>query len=331
MTLWLTTHARSLGAVAAFSLLLGLSGSASAEPGNPSASVEAKAKKKTDKKGKRTAQVKKKGHDDKTKKPVAAQSSKKGHHGKTAQSHTQTTRRDAPASTPEAKDDKDSKDECLREAVEIGRTSGEESKFVLTRCKGQPADKAIEKLSVMMRPYSVAKPASLPELHPKAGAKNLREGEIAPGIHAADPGLLSRLQAIASEFPGHQITLVSGYRPGKASAHHHQGKALDLRVEGVKNEELATFCRSLVDTGCGYYPNGGFVHVDVRAKGTGHSYWIDSAGPGEAPHFVSSWPPPKDEDSAKAEKSAPHDETSHADVKKKAGTGTAKADRDSED
>jgi len=345
MTLWLTTQARTLGAAAAFVLLLGLPGSASAEPGRQGdAAAEAKHKK-APKKKRTTAQVKKKGHDDKAKghdKNKGSDDKSKDHkgshvgkkHGKTAQAHTQPTRRDAPHQGADKKDDGDDKDGCVRDAVEIGRTSGEEMKFSLTRCKGKPAEKAVERLSVMMRPYSVAKPGQLPELHPKAGAKNLREGEISPGIHAADPGLLSRLQAIASEFPGKKLTIVSGYRVGSSGAFHHHGKALDLQVEGASASELATFCRGLVDTGCGFYPNGGFVHVDVRPKGTGHVYWIDAAGPGEAPHVVSSWPPPKDKDEkedARPAKHAPQDDTNHADTKKKAGHGAAKTDRDQED
>ena len=61
---------------------------------------------------------------------------------------------------------------------------------------------------------------------------------------------------------------------------------------GVSNEALVAFCKTLPDTGCGYYPNSSFVHVDVRAPTPGHDYWIDASGPGESPHYVSAWPPP---------------------------------------
>jgi hypothetical protein len=66
-------------------------------------------------------------------------------------------------------------------------------------------------------------------------------------------------------------------------------------VAGVSNEELVAFCKTLPDTGCGYYPNSSFVHVDVRNPGTGSVTWIDSSGPGEAPHYVKQWPPPPEE------------------------------------
>lgn len=346
MTHWLTKQTRIFGAVAA--LCLGLPATASAEPADKAAQADAK-KHGQKKKAKRTAQAKpadKKAHKPEAKKAhgkpeekgkadkPADKKGKAAHRGKTAQAHGQPTRREQPKA--DRHDDKDDKDDtCVRAAVELGRTSGEEQKFVLTRCKGKPADKAIERLSVLMRPYSVDKPGTLPDLHPKAGTKNLREGELLPGIHAADPGLLSRLQAIASEFPERKITIISGYRPGGKGVSHRHGRAVDIRVEGVKTEELATFCRGLVDTGCGFHPNGDFIHLDVRPKGTGHAYWIDAAGPGEAPHFVSSWPPPKDksddDNKTKPHKDAPLDDANHADTKKKAGHGPGKADRDHDD
>jgi len=67
---------------------------------------------------------------------------------------------------------------------------------------------------------------------------------------------------------------------------------LDLRVSGITNEELVAFCKTLRDTGCGYYPNSSFVHVDVRSAGAGSASWIDASGPGDAPHYVTQWPLP---------------------------------------
>jgi hypothetical protein len=69
-----------------------------------------------------------------------------------------------------------------------------------------------------------------------------------------------------------------------------------MHIEGARNEAVVDFCKTLADTGCGYYPNSSFVHVDVRQPGTGHVTWIDASGPGEAPHYVSSWPPPPEPD-----------------------------------
>jgi hypothetical protein len=72
---------------------------------------------------------------------------------------------------------------------------------------------------------------------------------------------------------------------------HSSGRAIDFRVEGVKNEDVVAYCKSLGDTGCGFYPNSSFVHVDVRDAGAGHVSWIDASGPGETPRYVTSWPP----------------------------------------
>lgn len=135
---------------------------------------------------------------------------------------------------------------------------------------------------------SAARPKDVPVAPAKAGT------ELAPGVKQIDDGLVSRLQAVAREFPGKKVTVVSGYRPQSSGSYHKLARAMDFRVEGVKNEDLVTFCRGLSDTGCGYYPNSSFVHVDVRDRGTGTVSWIDTSGPGEAAHYVKQWPPPPD-------------------------------------
>lgn len=56
---------------------------------------------------------------------------------------------------------------------------------------------------------------------------------------------------------------------------------------------MVAFCKTLADTGCGFYPNSSFVHIDVREPGAGHVSWIDASGPGETPRYVSVWPPPE--------------------------------------
>lgn len=336
MLFGLNMWARTLGAAVGFAVLLGLESPASAEA-NPRNKVEQSGAKNKKSHGKKTAQKPAKGKKDEKKADDKKAGKKPAARGKTANKGSHPGRRDQPGHHD--KDDKDDKDgdknDCVREAVELARTSGESIKFALTRCNGKPAEKAVERLSVLLRPYSVPKPGALPD-STKPSGKGLREGEISPGIHLADAGLLSRLQAIATEYPGHKISLVSGYRPGSTGNFHRHAKAVDIRVEGVKLSELATFCRGLVDTGCGYYPNSDFLHIDVRPKGSGHSYWIDAAGPGEAPHLVSSWPlkdkdKDKDDDKPKPAKHVPHDDNTHPDAKKKAGHGIGKTDRDHED
>jgi hypothetical protein len=315
-----------LGAASA-AALLALPRSAQAEAG--AAQAENGSAKKHDKNashhaGKHTAQVHHKATDKKhadkaadskhadkadAKKADAKKAdAKHSKHGKTAQAGHHGLRRE-----PEAKHEAD---HCTRDAINIGRASGESEHFALTRCNGKPAEHALEKLSVLLRPYSVEKPASIPVATGKETGHDLRTGEFLPGIRLADAGLLSRIQAVATQFPGKRLTLISGYRPGSSGSFHKGARAADLRVEGVTNDELASFCRSLVDTGCGYYPNSSFVHIDARPKGTGHVYWIDASAPGEAPRYVKSWPVGGGDDLD--DKKPEHgDDHAHGDVKKK--------------
>jgi hypothetical protein len=115
------------------------------------------------------------------------------------------------------------------------------------------------------------------------------------GARRVDPRLVERLELVVDHFRKGDVTprvlLVSGYRPRSSGSYHAKGRALDFRIEGVTNEALVAFCKTLPDTGCGYYPNSVFVHMDTREPGTGHVAWIDASRPGEAPRYVSSWPP----------------------------------------
>lgn len=177
---------------------------------------------------------------------------------------------------------------CTKEPIEIIR-GPEIDRVELTKCDGTVAPLAVEHLSVLVRPGSAARPVeSFAELAKKKG------GELARGIHRIDPRLALRLQALADHFnkPGAPIKLsvVSGLRPTSIGSTHSTGRAIDFRIEGTKNEDVVAFCKTLTDTGCGYYPKSSFVHLDVREPGAGHVSWIDASGPGETPHYVSAWP-----------------------------------------
>ncbi len=185
---------------------------------------------------------------------------------------------------------------CFHDVALVQR-GAEASTFSLTRCDGSPAPLAIERLSVLARPNaSAAPPVNVAALAKRPTA------DLAPGVRRMDTRLVERLQAVVDHFgrgtgatkgaPRARIVLVSGYRPASVGSFHAHGRALDFRVDGVANEELVAFCKTLRDTGCGYYPNSSFVHLDVREPGTGHVQWIDGSGPGESPHYVSAWPPP---------------------------------------
>jgi hypothetical protein len=175
---------------------------------------------------------------------------------------------------------------CLHEPVSIARGL-EEDHFALTHCDGSATQEGVDHLSVLARADNVLRPSG--SLH----------GVLPAGMHRIDARLVERLQQVADHFGGahHQnqrvsMHIISGFRPTSVGSFHATAQALDFRVDGVRNEELVAFCKTLEDTGCGYYPNSSFVHLDVRAPGTGHVAWIDASGPGESPHYVTAWPPP---------------------------------------
>jgi len=189
------------------------------------------------------------------------------------------------------------KRECHKDPVEIVR-GPEIERFTLTKCDGTLAPLAIEQLSILIRPGGAARPtAPIAELAKKPG------NELAHGIRRVDPRLVERVQMVAEHFgkPGApaKLFVISGYRPASIGSMHSTGRAIDLRVEGAKNEDVVAFCKTLGDTGCGYYPNSSFVHVDVRDAGAGHVSWIDASGPGETPRYVTQWPPPAAEPALK--------------------------------
>ena len=200
---------------------------------------------------------------------------------------------------------------CVRDAVQFERGFGGDAQtVVLTRCNGRPNSAAVEQLSILVRPMNIARPSALASRIRRAAHR-----EWLPGIKRIHEGLVTRLQSVVDRFQARKITLVSGYRPTSLGSFHQSARALDLRVEGVPNEKLVEFCRTLPDTGCGYYPNSSFVHLDVRPAGTGHVYWIDASGPGEPARYVATWPP-KDSASntsgiAPPDPAAPLDEQTH--------------------
>jgi hypothetical protein len=179
---------------------------------------------------------------------------------------------------------------CTKEPVEIVR-GPEVERFELTKCDGTIAPLAVERLSILIRPGGAARPtAPLAELARKSGS------ELAPGVRRVDPRLVDRIQSVVDHFSKSggpaKLSIISGYRPASVGSMHSSGRAIDFRVEGARNEDVITFCKTLVDTGCGFYPNSSFVHIDVRDAGAGHVSWIDASGPGETPRYVSVWPPP---------------------------------------
>jgi uncharacterized protein YcbK (DUF882 family) len=96
--------------------------------------------------------------------------------------------------------------------------------------------------------------------------------------HPLDPRTLGLVYRIQTHFAAPEIRVVSGYRVPKPGSHsnHGKGRAMDIVVPGVPDEEVARFARELGFVGVGVYPTSQFVHVDVRPRSY---FWIDYSGP----------------------------------------------------
>jgi len=97
-----------------------------------------------------------------------------------------------------------------------------------------------------------------------------------------DPRLIRLLAKVSGHFGSRPIRIVSGYRTRSfyEDSRHKLSRAVDFSIPGIDNVTLRDYLRTLTSVGVGYYPNSSFVHLDVRDTNT---YWVDYAGPGEAP------------------------------------------------
>jgi uncharacterized protein YcbK (DUF882 family) len=78
------------------------------------------------------------------------------------------------------------------------------------------------------------------------------------------------LADLAKTFPGQTIEIVSGWRaPPNGAPHskHFRGRAIDLRIPGVKTAYVRDHLwLKHRHVGVGYYPHQNFVHVDTRPE-----------------------------------------------------------------
>jgi uncharacterized protein YcbK (DUF882 family) len=105
-------------------------------------------------------------------------------------------------------------------------------------------------------------------------------------VRAPEPRLALLIAAISDHFGGREIRIVSGYRnaggrTSRESRHVHRA-AVDIQVKGVPKRAIWDFCRSLQQTGCGFYPRSVFVHVDVRDH---EAQWVDWSRPGQRSRY----------------------------------------------
>lgn len=98
--------------------------------------------------------------------------------------------------------------------------------------------------------------------------------------HPIDPRLLDLLYRVQTHFKAPEIRVLSGYRTPHhgSTSNHGKGRACDMVVPGVSDEEVAKFGREQGFTGVGVYPVSGFVHLDIRERSF---FWIDTSGPGK--------------------------------------------------
>ncbi len=102
------------------------------------------------------------------------------------------------------------------------------------------------------------------------------------------PRLIQLIAKVSQHFGGNTIEVVSGYRTTKAGkgSRHRKGRAIDFRVQGVSTKKVLAYIKTFQRVGVGYYPNSGFVHLDVRTTWT---HWIDYAGPGQPARYAGFW------------------------------------------
>jgi uncharacterized protein YcbK (DUF882 family) len=103
-------------------------------------------------------------------------------------------------------------------------------------------------------------------------------------VHSVDPALLDQLYDVklllGTKKPFH---IVSGYRSPETNANlrrhtrgvakhslHMEGKAIDIRIEGINAKVIRNAALALNRGGVGYYPSADFVHMDSGDIRTWH-------------------------------------------------------------
>jgi uncharacterized protein YcbK (DUF882 family) len=85
-------------------------------------------------------------------------------------------------------------------------------------------------------------------------------------------GTLALLADVAVRFPDREIEIISAVRAepersrdGIKHSKHWDGHAIDLKVHGAKLSEVRdAMWKNHHDIGVGFYPAGGFIHIDYR-------------------------------------------------------------------
>jgi len=96
-------------------------------------------------------------------------------------------------------------------------------------------------------------------------------------IHPIDPALLDQLYDLKQSLGTHKpFHIVSGYRSPFTNAQlrrhshgvaehsfHMQGRAIDIKLEGIPAKTIKNAALAMARGGVGYYPHNNFVHLDT--------------------------------------------------------------------
>lgn len=103
--------------------------------------------------------------------------------------------------------------------------------------------------------------------------RDFRTGDV----HPIDPAVLDILSTVRGLLDSYaRFEIISGFRSPTTNSMlasqnagvakkslHMQGRALDVRLNGVSTEKLRDAATALQAGGVGYYPDSHFVHVDT--------------------------------------------------------------------
>lgn len=172
---------------------------------------------------------------------------------------------------------------CRRRPVTFVGLGAERDSFPLVLCDdGGPRS---ARSAVDCRPRDGRAAPGWPPARSEPDPTLAEQGEWTRGVRIIHPRLLWAMQRLADAFPWRTIYVYSGYRPtldakpGSHASRHCSGRALDVGVLGVANEQLFGGLSQAPRRGLRLVPNSKFIHVDVRGPATGHPFWITSPGP----------------------------------------------------
>ena len=129
-----------------------------------------------------------------------------------------------------------------------------------------------EKIDIVFRRGDAYDPEALEELN------HFLRDHRSQEVHRYDPRVFDLLADLTASLgrPGTEIEIVCGYRSPASNAFlratttgvaknslHMKAEAIDIRIPPVKTFRLRNAALALQRGGVGYYPQSGFVHVDV--------------------------------------------------------------------